>query len=459
MLLSELKKIEKKIKGEKLSDILNFNSTKKSLNKGEIGQLFETQIFNKKLDNKNEPDLNIFVDEYDYDLLDHFDTTIQVELKVSAAKLLKNGEFRAKERLKLSSINYNNTFADNFVDSNLYSKIRLMYLIYYLYEKDVNKENYMILTSFINNIDMSDISILERDYKIIISKIRNGEAHLLSGSDTFFLEACTSGQSSTDLVSQANSTTLAKRRSFALKNSYMSALLNDKLDEVDKLQHKETNDLIHIENKLNSMLGKTFNELKELYAPDIRNSKNMKSIVFRNALGVRTNNLNELSLFKKANIKFKTFNITDTCHPADGVNFFMVDWDDFATDTWEESKLYEVLNTKYFYCYFHKNKENGILTFVGYKFHGFTEEEIEMAKRDWDKARSLFLSGANVDDNLNLLTSKQNELFYIRTKGQTKLQSIKTYSNGQEIRGTAWWINNNWLKNNVIKPSVKLDLF
>lgn len=457
MLLSEVNQIKKNIQGKQLSEILSLNQNTKLVNKGKIGQLFETQVFGKELDNLSEPDLSIYVDEYHTELIDHLYKDINVELKVSAAKRLKNGEYRSKERLKLTSINYNQDYPDTFVDSHVYKKIRFMYLIYYLFEEGLNYSDYIVLTSFLNNIDTMDISIIEQDYKIIVDKIRNGQAHLLSGSDTFFLEACTSGQSSSQLVTQAHSNELAKKRSFALKNSYMSVLLNDNLNEVVDIQHNEANNLIHIENILNSMIGKTYLELKETYAPDIKKSKNEKSIVFRNALGIKTNSLNELSLFKKANIKFKTFNITHNCSPTDGVNFFMLNWNDFDTQEWEDSNLYDVLNTKYFYCYFYKDKVTKELTFAGYKFHGFNEEDIETARRDWEKVKQVYASGADVTANLKKFTSTQNELFYVRTKGKTAIESIKRYSNGQDIKGVAWWINNNWLKNNIIKPSVMLD--
>ncbi len=457
MLLSEYSAIEKQIVGKKLSEFLDFHALVAKENKGSIGQLFETQVFNKKLDNLPEADLEFFVDEYHQELVDHYNTNINVELKVTSAKQLKNGEFRAKERLVLSLIDYTVDYPEELKHSHLYSKIELMLIIYYLYDPHLTKENYHLLTSFFYNMNKHDISIIEEDYKIITSRIKNGEAHLLSGADTFYLEACTKAHNGSVTRSQKYSNIPAKQRAFALKSSFMSALLNNYLNVKPEIVHDEKNDLIHIRNVLDGMIGKTYNSLKEEYAPNIGNPKNEKSIVFRKALGVKTNSLNELSLFKKANIQFKTFNITHTLNPADGVNFFMVNWDDFQVHTWEESRLFEVLNTMFFYCYFHKDNATKQLTFAGYKFHGFSDEDIEVAKRDWNKAKDLYLSGVSIEDNLYCLKQSQNELFYIRTKGKNKEESKRTYSNGQTIKGVAWWINNKWLKKNIIKPSIALD--
>lgn len=458
MLLSEYSAIEKQIVGKKLNEFLNFHTTVAKGNKGSIGQLFETQIFNKKLDNLSEADLEFFIDEYHQELLEHYKTNIKVELKVTAAKQLKNGKFRAKERLVLSLIDYMMDYPEELKDSHLYSKIELMLIIYYLYDPNLTKEEYHLLASFFYNMSKHDISIIEEDYKIIISKIKNGEAHLLSGADTFYLEACTKASSGSVTRSQKYSEIPAKQRAFALKNSFMSTLLNNNLNDKPEIVHDEKNDLMHIKKVLDGMIGKTYNSLKAEYAPNIGNPKNEKAIVFRKALGVKTNSLDDLSLFKKANVQFKTFNITHTLAPSDGVNYFSLNWNDFDTDAWEESRLFEVLNTKFFYCYFQKNKETKELTFAGYKFHGFTEEEIDAAKRDWTKVCNLYLSGADIEENLHTLKQSQNELFYVRTKGENKEKSQRVYNNGQTIKGVAWWINNKWLKNNVIKPSIGLDL-
>lgn len=457
ILLSHIQELQSQVNGKQLHEFIDFDNVSPQ-NKGKVGQVFESQVFNKKLDNKKTRDLKISVDVYINELMDYFGEDVDLELKVTAAKQLKNGEYRAKERLSLTKINFQEDYPVDFKKSSLYDKIELMIIFFYLFEGSMDIKDYKMLASCFYNINQHDISIIEKDYQIITDKIRRGEAHLLSGSDTFYLEACTKATSSSILVHQGYSDIKAKPRAFAFKNSYMNNLLESALTGNLEYSSTSINEIDYIYEKLDQHIGRTFDELYDEFASDYKKTaKNIKAIIFREILGVKTNNLNELNLFKKANAKFKTLNVSNTCHPSDGANFFSINWNDFDDQEFEDSKLFEVLNTKYFYCYFHKNNKTNVLTFAGYKFHGFTEDEIELAKRDWNKVKQLYMESDNIDDDLKQLVSAKMNLFYIRTKGKTTKESIKEYNNGQSIRGTAWWLNSSWIKNNVVKPSVKLD--
>ena len=67
----------------------------------------------------------------------------------------------------------------------------------------------------------------EIDWNIIVNKIRSGDAHLLSESDTVFLGACTKGSTAAkSLRKQPNNPELAKQRAFSFKTQYMRELLN-----------------------------------------------------------------------------------------------------------------------------------------------------------------------------------------------------------------------------------------
>ena len=65
---------------------------------------------------------------------------------------------------------------------------------------------------------------------MIVKKIKEGQAHELSESDTSVLGACTKGANKKSLRSQPNSTKLAMQRAFSFKQQYMKKLLE--LDEL-----------------------------------------------------------------------------------------------------------------------------------------------------------------------------------------------------------------------------------
>lgn len=179
--------------------------------KGSLGQLIEKHFFFYDINNNSEADFN----------------EAGIELKVTPYTIKSNGDLKAKERLVLSIINYMKDYKEeDFLKSHVYEKCALMLLVYYLYEP--NKERLDYLINYINlfHFPEEDLEIIKNDYKIIIDKIKNGKAEEISESDTNYLGACTKGANSNSLREQPNSNIKAMQRAFCLKNSYMTYILN-----------------------------------------------------------------------------------------------------------------------------------------------------------------------------------------------------------------------------------------
>lgn len=453
MLLSEYLSVSENFNGKRLNQILDFSQVQKQNNKGSLGNAFEVQIFNKAPDNKSEADLDFFIDEYYEGLLDYYNQNINIELKVTAAKQLKNGEYRAKERLVLSMINYMENYPDNLTDSHLYSKIKLMLIIYYLYEPGIEIAEYKVLTHFFNNLDEQDISILERDYKTIIKKLRNGEAHLLSGSDTFYLEACTKSSNSDIKRKQLYSDDLAKPRAFALKNSYMSTLLNQDLSKSKTKIHKDVDDLEYIDKKLRPLIGKTLDEIIALEKLEFSTkSKQFKPTVIRKVLNVKHNDMRELAIFKNANIEFKCVSAYLDGKKKEDINYNAMLRPDIIYTDWEDSDLYEVVNKMYFYCVFIHDRKNPKQSpiFAGYIFRGFTDVEIEEARILWEDVKTKIVNTTTKIPTLPKASDKK--LFFLRTKGQNSTISNKEIANGVKMPTRNWWLQTSVLNSEIIKP-------
>ncbi|WOO88380.1 MutH/Sau3AI family endonuclease [Mollicutes bacterium LVI A0078] len=453
MQLSEYLNISKEITGKQLSEFLDFNIVKHSAHKGAIGDAFEEQVFNKKIDNKSEADLDFFIDEYHPELLDYFNTDVKIELKVTPAKQNKNGEYRSKERLVLSMIDYMEQHPDNFSDSHVYSKIKLMLIIYYLYDKNLSIQEYTLLTSFFVNLDNHDLSILERDYQVIISKIRNGEAHLLSGSDTFYLEACTKAANSSVTRKQPYSDIPAKPRAFALKNAYMSNLLNSALSEKLTPLHNERNDLEYIDKKLQPLIGMTLNEIiKQQNMSFDKEPKQLKSMVIRKVLNVTKNDMSDLSLFKNADLGFKCVSAFPDGKKKEDINFNAKIRADIVNTEWEDSDLHDVVNKVYFYCVFiHDRKDTKKSPiFAGYTFKGFTDDEIIEAQEVWLDVKE---SISNSEGDVPILPkASDGTLFFVRTKGINAEKSTKPLTGEIKLPTRQWWLQTTVLNTEIIQP-------
>ena len=89
--------------------------------KGGLGEIIEERFFHYQCNNDAQPD---------------FDKA-GVELKVTPYKINKNGTLAAKERLIITMIDYFAVVDELFEESHVWSKARLILLIYYLYQQEI----------------------------------------------------------------------------------------------------------------------------------------------------------------------------------------------------------------------------------------------------------------------------------------------------------------------------------
>lgn len=197
----------------KQSSLLN----SKKVNKGRFGHKLEKYYF-----------------EYEINSDTNSDFPCGLELKVTPLKKINNDQLRPKERLVCNIINYNDIVNEEWATSSFLKKNKEILLIRYVDPVDANVSqlDYQIVDVRIHNLlEIKELSQFENDWNLIVSKIRDGKAHLLSESDTKYLGACTKGASASSLRSQANSKELAMQRAFSFKQQYMKLLL-DKSPEI-----------------------------------------------------------------------------------------------------------------------------------------------------------------------------------------------------------------------------------
>ena len=88
---------------------------------------------------------------------------------------------------------------EEFKDSHLWNKSKLILLVYYLYLKEIQyRIDYKIDYVKLFTPPEQDIKIIKHDYEVIVRKIREGKAHELSEGDTLYLGAATKAASSAD---------------------------------------------------------------------------------------------------------------------------------------------------------------------------------------------------------------------------------------------------------------------
>src|SRR5699024_5002584 len=191
---NSIENYSKELIGKTFEDILieyfnnnnaNFMKTREQFNnpyrKGSLGNLVEEYYFGYLPNSSPEPAF----------------PKAGVELKVSPYERTKTGKLRAGERLVLGMIPNNSPLPDLFQDSTAYNMLKLMLLVLYYRDRDLERVQYPIHYSQLVSINSealkNDLEIIKSDYKIIVGKIKAGKAHELSEADTMYLGAATKG--------------------------------------------------------------------------------------------------------------------------------------------------------------------------------------------------------------------------------------------------------------------------
>ena len=218
----------KKLQGKTLREFLSNNdieSIEKNIeahpgNKGKLGHHIEKYYFKYPLNSTSEADF-----------------PCGLELKVTPLRFINNGELRPKERLVCNIINYMNIVDESWASSSFLKKNKETLIIRYIdpMKRHINLLDYKIFDVHIFNIfdNPNDAQQFEQDWNIIVNKIKNGNAHLLSESDTKYLGACTKGANAiSSFRNQPFNIEKAKQRAFSFKTQFMKELLDRAIKNV-----------------------------------------------------------------------------------------------------------------------------------------------------------------------------------------------------------------------------------
>jgi len=168
-------------------------------NRGDLGVLVEKYYF------RHQPPTNLGPDFPDAGL----------ELKTTGVIRNKEGKYKAKERLVLTMINYEEIVKEKWESSYFLKKCKLMIILFYLFKKELAVfDRRFVLKPLIYRISAEDKVVIQQDWNNIRQKVLDGKAHELSEGDTFYLGACRkgSGGENEGLRKQPYSVELAKSR-------------------------------------------------------------------------------------------------------------------------------------------------------------------------------------------------------------------------------------------------------
>lgn len=417
-----------------------------STGKGAIGTVIEESWFGYTPNSEAEPDF----------------PEAGVELKVTPYIHNRAG-LRAKERLVCNIINYMTEFEKNFYTSDFWNKCNTMLLMSYEHKKDIPKTNYVIDASVLFSFPTEDLMIIEHDWNTIMSKVRKGEAHLITEGDTLYLAACTKGANASSVRQQPFSDIPAKQRAYSLKSSYMTRILNSYIFGHDTDEHiiKDWHDLKHqtfedyVIKRISSYYGYSQSKLKnEMHIES--NAKNLNELILARILGV-SGKITKTKEFLDANILPKTIRIQKNGHIKESMSFPTFKFTDIVKEEWEESELRTYLEPAKFLFVVFREDNNGDYILKKAFFWNIPLQDLEEVKKVWERTVHIIKEGVQIEfdgrvNRNNLPKQSENPVAHVRPHAK---DSSDTYPlpDGRKMPKQCFWLNRSYLEQ-IIKTSL-----
>lgn len=357
------------------TELLPTNTYNDEKRKGGLGNLLEEHYFGYTANSLAEPDFK----------------EAGVELKVSPIEPYQysKGEqkgrktIKAGERLVLSMIPNDKEVAAEYKDSDLAKKSNKILLVNYERDRSAPSKDEQII-KMVNLFSPSeeDLKIIEDDYRIIASYIREGRAHELSEGLTKYLGAATKGATAEKSLrkqfypfigeNKEEQYILAKSRAFSFKQSYVTALVQrfkDEQDTADKLV-QNTADLEKYSfeelavQKVQQYVGRSALQIRDELAPELELTtskgginKAAYRILSTRILGSQTGRIEE---FEKANITVRVVRLNRKSRPDEDTKLGRISLSNLSPSvSWDESEWYEYLTTPRYMFIVYQEDDNG----------------------------------------------------------------------------------------------------
>ena len=424
-------------------------------NKGVLGQIVEEGIFHYPINSNPKADFD----------------NLGLELKTTGIKKNKRKkDISAKERLQLDAINFSTVVTSDFEHSDVWNKSKGLLLVLYEYLKNVFKGEFKIVNSFIHDFDESDMLLFERDYNIIVDKIKMGLAHELSGRDTLYLEASPAGRDKNDKTSQPFSSIPARRRKFAFKACYLTALIHSHLSKTERehlvsfseLKARPFEDIIL--DKINSNKGKTVKALCKEFNCEFSASKQGLERLTAKLLGIK-GKIKNSDEFQKANIELKTIRVNNNGSIKESMSFPAFEFVDIVEQEWEDSEFRNLIEQKKFlFVVFKNNGKEFVLDKAMFWTAPLSDLDTK-GKEVFDRLKEILTSGEIVKGFkqqknktvrlTNFPGMKFNGFIHVRPHGKNSndtypLPVADKLTGANSYTKQCFWFNNSYIKK-VIK--------
>lgn len=437
--------------GKTLRDFLQKGYIPKK-GKGSLGQMVENIYF--LLETNSIPDADF--------------SQAGLELKCTPLKKKSSSnEYLIKERLVCNMINYCKDVDIDFDHSHFYLKCRLMLLLFYLHQSGLGNLDISFIFSVLWKLPEKDLLIIRHDYDVIINKIKNGEAHLLSEGDTLYLGACRKGQKGDSLMKQPYSEQGAPRRAFSLKMAYMRTILHfvqksgqsaisnvtidaDQLVQKEALKSSSFEDIIL--GRFKPFFNKSFEGIASVLNINLCNNPKNKFAIVANAIASlgHCSNVNRSEEFMKAGLTMKTIRVQANGIIKEAMSFENIDYIEVAEcEDWYDSRLYELFSSRFmFVIYKEQNRGENDYVLDDVFFWTMPQSDLEWAETYWLHIKNCVQEG-HISEQYWWKGSDKKK-FHVRPKAQRATDLAPTLD-GRGAKKYCYWFNNDYVREIVVQ--------
>jgi DNA mismatch repair protein MutH len=446
--LESILEYAQKLKGKNFGEIDKYARLENNKGKGNLGQVIEESYFEYDINSKAEADFS----------------HVGVELKVTPYKINKNKTISAKERLVLNIINYMVEYKKTFEESSFWTKNKELLLVFYQWSKELERKDHVITNIMLHKFSEEDLIVIKKDWKTILSKIRNGKAHEISEADTNYLGACPKGANKSSLRLQPFSDIMAMQRAYCLKQSYMTYLIRKEFGDNTQNYYsilKNTKKGIEeiLEDRFTPYYNKSVDEICselniKLYNSEGKLPKNYVQILCSKILGIKDSNINNLEdsieEFSKANIKVKTIRIEKNGKIKEHMSFKAFKYTEIVKEEWEDSELRNMFaENRYLFVVFRYDSDD-ILKLEKIKLWNMPLNILDTKlKETWEETVRVIKQGLHIETKGsktydNLPGSIFNSVCHVRPHAQNKNDTY-ILPDGRSHVKKSFWLDKNYI--------------
>ena len=415
-----------RLTGKSLAELVDFpDDVMNKKNKGDLGSLLETFYFEHRPPTNSGPDFE----------------EAGVELKATGVVPHKVLKYKAKERLVLTMINFEEIVHEKWETSTLLKKCQLMLIMFYLYQKQVEViDRKFVIDPLLYRMYEWDLAQIRTDWEAIRAKVIDGKAHELSEGDTVFLGAARKGSGGPNepLRKQPNSPVGAKARAFSFKSPYVDALIAGEkvlpavLDISEEISFEEA-----VRRRFSSYQGKTVPEIAASFGLSKR-SKSQKGFHRQLAVKILAAGGSSIPELDRAGIELKTIRLRKNGKPRESMSFPGFKFLDIVNEDWEESSFFEKIEKKFLFVVFSPKDSVDEIFQTAFLWNMPYSDRLE-AQRVWEDTKRRVAIDAT-----DLPGMTESPVAHVRPKGKDGNDKIPTPQGGMYLR-QAFWLNSSYI--------------